>query len=98
MTTMTLQRAGSYVSRTALGIIQLGLVSSIQTANAQSTFVVPDNFASIAAAVAGASAGDTIRVRSGRWCGAQITKRLDLIGEGGATIIACTSNPGPALN
>ena len=49
-------------------------------------------------AVNNANAGDTIRVGPGRWCGARITKALDLVGEG-ATIMGCPpGNPGPVGN
>lgn len=61
-----------------------------------STIQVPENFPNIQAAVNAAAAGDTIRVGPGEWCGARITKRLDLEGEGGATIIGCPAGvPGP---
>lgn len=39
------------------------------------------------------SPGDQIRVGPGEWCGATITKTVGLFGEGGATIIGCTTSP-----
>jgi hypothetical protein len=55
---------------------------------AQATIRVPQDFPTIQLAVNAASAGDTIRVGPGRWCGARITKTLNLVGEG-ATIMGC---------
>lgn len=60
---------------------------------------VPEDFATVQLAVNNASAGDTIRVGPGRWCGARITKTLNLVGEGGATIMGCPAGfPGPVGN
>ncbi len=65
---------------------------------AQATIRVPQDFPSIQLAVNNANAGDTIRVGPGRWCGARITKALNLVGEG-ATIMGCPpGNPGPVGN
>ncbi len=62
------------------------------------TIRVPQDFPTIQLAVNNANAGDTIRVGPGRWCGARITKALDLVGEG-ATIMGCPpGNPGPVGN
>jgi hypothetical protein len=67
---------------------------SLSGAVAQAAVVrVPEDFATIQAAINSASVGDTIRVGPGIWCGATITKTLDLFGEDGATIIGCGSNP-----
>jgi hypothetical protein len=49
---------------------------------------VPQDHPTLQAAVNAASDGDRIRVGRGRFCGATITKRLELIGRG-ATIIGC---------
>jgi hypothetical protein len=49
---------------------------------------VPHDHPTLQAAVDAASDGDRIRVGPGRFCGATITKRLELIGRG-ATIIGC---------
>lgn len=57
------------------------------------TLRVPKDFSTIQAAVDAASSGDKIRVGPGEWCGATIDIRVDLFGEGGATIIGCDSNP-----
>ena len=62
---------------------------------AQVTIRVPQDFPTIQLAVNNANAGDTIRVGPGSWCGARITKTLNLVGEG-ATIVGCPAgNPGP---
>lgn len=53
------------------------------------TLLVPGDFPTIQAAVDAASPEDQIRVGPGEWCGATITKTLDLFGEGGATIVGC---------
>jgi len=50
---------------------------------------VPRDHATIQAAVDAASDGDRIEVGRGRFCGATITKRLDLRGREGTTIIGC---------
>ncbi len=57
------------------------------------TLRVPADFATIQDAVNFASAGDQIRVGPGEWCGATVTKKVDLFGEGGATIIGCSTSP-----
>ncbi len=65
---------------------------------AQATHRVPQDFTTIQSAVNNANAGDTIRVGPGRWCGARITKTLNLVGEG-ATIMGCPAGiPGPVGN
>jgi hypothetical protein len=65
---------------------------------AQATHRVPQDFPSIQLAVNNANAGDAIRVGPGRWCGARITKTLNLVGEG-ATIKGCPpGSPGPVGN
>jgi hypothetical protein len=50
---------------------------------------VPRQYATIQDAVDAASDGDQIVVGRGRFCGATITKRLQLRGKDGATIIGC---------
>ena len=63
------------------------------------TIRVPQDFPTIQAAVNNANVRDTIQVGPGRWCGASITKPLNLIGQGGATIMGCPpGNPGPVGN
>lgn len=65
---------------------------------AQATHRVPEDFPTIQLAVNNANAGDTIRVGPGRWCGARVTKVMNLVGEG-ATIMGCPSGiPGPVGN
>jgi hypothetical protein len=65
---------------------------------AQATRRVPQDFPTIQLAVNSANSGDTIRVGPGRWCGARITKPLNLVGEG-ATIMGCPAGvPGPVGN
>jgi hypothetical protein len=73
----------------------LAVFSVTQVSFAQATHRVPQDFPTVQSAVNAASAGDTIRVGPGRWCGARITKTLNLVGEG-ATIIGCPAGvPGP---
>jgi hypothetical protein len=55
---------------------------------------VPEDHPTIQAAVDAASAGDRIVVSRGRFCGATVTKPLDLRGKHGATIIGC---PAPVV-
>lgn len=63
------------------------------------TIRVPEDFPTIQIAVNNAHARDTIVVGPGSWCGARITKPLNLIGQGGATIVGCPAgNPGPVGN
>ncbi|HVP61700.1 MAG TPA: hypothetical protein VMT11_14145 [Myxococcaceae bacterium] len=50
---------------------------------------VPRHFATIQEAVDAASNGVRIEVGRGRFCGATVTKRLELKGKDGATIIGC---------
>ena len=59
------------------------------------TWNVPEDFGSIQLAVDNALvlSGDQIRVGPGEWCGATVTKTLNLFGEGDATIIGCTGSP-----
>ena len=87
-------------SRFALCVLVLALaVFGISPVSfAQATHRVPQDFPSIQLAVNAASPGDTIRVGPGRWCGARITKTLNLTGDG-ATIKGCPPGiPGPFGN
>jgi len=78
--------------------LALAVLSVTPVSFAQATHRVPQDFPSIQLAVDGANAGDTIRVGPGRWCGARITKTLNLIGDG-ATIKGCPpGSPGPVGN
>ncbi|HEX5475528.1 MAG TPA: hypothetical protein VFX12_12785 [Vicinamibacterales bacterium] len=54
---------------------------------------VPDQAPTIQAAVDAASPGDQIRVASGQWCGATLTRPVALVGEGQATIVGCDASP-----
>ena len=52
---------------------------------------VPQDHATIQEAVDSAGDGDRIIVGHGRFCGATITRRVDLLGRDGATIVGCTA-------
>ena len=54
---------------------------------------VPRDYPDIQTAVNAATPGDQILVGPGRWCGATIDKTVDLLAQGGATIIGCSSSP-----
>jgi|SRR5579864_1486591 len=69
---------------------------STKRPNVGAAIHVPEDFSTIQSAIDAANDGDTIFVREGRWCGATITKKLNLIGGEGTTIIACPNNFGPA--
>ena len=58
---------------------------------AAATLRVPEDFATIQAAVQAASAGDTIRVGAGTWCGATVDKRVRLEGRALPTIVGCAA-------
>ena len=63
---------------------------------AQATHRVPQDFGTIQLAVDNANAGDTIRIGPGKWCGASITKTLNLVGEGATSSWgALPGSPGP---
>lgn len=70
-------------------VAALGLFGFASGPAQAATITVPDDYATIQAAVDAASGGDQIRVGPGDWCGATIDIRVDLFGEGGATIIGC---------
>jgi hypothetical protein len=60
---------------------------------AQNVLRVPEDYSTIQAAVLAASpGGDTILVGPGTWCGANIAKRLTILGEGQPTITPCGSS------
>ena len=84
-----------FAVRTALA---LGGLMLSTTPNVFANIIqVPQNYPTIQLAVNAAAAGDMILVGPGQWCGARITKQLDLEGEGGATIIGCPDGiPGPS--
>lgn len=81
----------------ALGVFA-ATVGAPSTSVAQTTLRVPDDYASIQAAVDAATTGDTIVVGSGTWCGAVVTKRLVIRGEANATItgLGCSGPFAPA--
>jgi hypothetical protein len=72
--------------------VSLGLVCATGVASAK-VLQVPGKFATIQAAVDAAHDGDEIRVRSGAYCGANITKRVELVGVGHPRIIGCAGGP-----
>ncbi len=86
-----------YTVRGVLWVVALcSIIPSITPKAFASTIYVPKDYPTIQAAVIGAAAGDVIRVGPGQWCGARISKQLELEGEGGATIIGCPDGlPGP---
>ncbi len=87
-------------SKIVLSLLALALAFFAVTpvSFAQATHRVPQDFPTIQSAVNAANAGETIRVGPGRWCGARITKTLNLVGEG-ATIMGCPAGiPGPVGN
>src|SRR4051794_26802297 len=61
------------------------------TAAAAATLRVPQDFATIQAAVNAAQPGDRVRVGPGRWCGATVGKPVHLEGHGLSTIIGCAT-------
>src|SRR6266849_8331720 len=84
-----------FFSALALALVVFGVTSA---SFAQATHRVPRDFPTIQIAVNNANPGDTIRVGPGRWCGARITKTLNLVGEG-TTVMGCPAGvPGPVGN
>jgi hypothetical protein len=93
------QERNSPISKSKLLFSVLALALSVfgvtPAAFSQAIHRVPQDFPTIQSAVNNSNAGDTIRVGPGRWCGARITKTLNLVGEG-ATIMGCPPGiPGP---
>lgn len=72
-----------------LAAISLPLIATARIHAQGTTLRVPQDFATIQAAVDAAAPGDQVRVGPGQWCGAVFSKRIDLVGEGGATIVGC---------
>jgi len=59
------------------------------------TITVPDDYATIQAAINNASAGDTIHVKNGTYTeNVVVNKSLNLVGDGWSTTIVNASNPG----
>ena len=81
------------MGRNLLGaLLCAGLVCSARQANAK-VWRVPENVATIQAAVSAAQDGDQIWVGPGAYCGATIDKRVELVGIGQPRIIGCSSGP-----
>ena len=80
-------------SRLLAVLIMISFVGIAYEASYADTLFVPEDHATIQLAVDAASSGDKINVGPGQWCGATIAKRLDLFGQGNATIIGCTGSP-----
>jgi hypothetical protein len=80
------------ISSLGLLVVAVSLMAgSVEAA----TRKVPQTYPTIQGAVDAAAAGDTIEVGKGKFCGATITKRLNLVAakKGDATIIGCASSP-----
>ncbi len=67
-------------------LLSVALVLSA-TAVEAAVLRVPEDAATLQGAVAIANAGDTIEVGAGRWCGALVTTRLNLVGHDDAVIV-----------
>ena len=74
------------------GLVGLGCLLATDGADA-ALLRVPQQHATIQQAVDAASAGDEIRVFSGTYCGATITKQVELRGVGNPTIVGCEGGP-----
>jgi hypothetical protein len=87
-----------FAVRAGLVVVALcGLMLGTTPKAFASTIQVPQDYPTIQLAVNAATAGDMVRVGPGQWCGARVTKQLDLEAEGGATIIGCPDGtPGPS--
>ena len=57
------------------------------------THLVPQDFPTIQDAIDNADPGDIITVGPGDWCGATITKQIELVGVEQPTIIGCPTSP-----
>jgi hypothetical protein len=77
------------VSLLAVGFCTLVSARSAHAA----TLRVPRDFPTIQQAVDAARDGDRISVSRGTYCGATITKRLQLVGRGRPVIIGCATSP-----
>jgi hypothetical protein len=83
----------------AYGWVLSGLLALVAPQLAEGrSLQVPREHPTVQAAVDAAADGDRIVVGRGRFCGATIDKRLDLVGVHGATIIGCADPViGPGL-
>lgn len=79
---------GSWLRALSLGVVLLS--SSLAHATVRR---VPAEYPTIQAAIDAAQDGDRIRVSRGEYCGAVVTKRLTLEGQGRARIIGCEAGP-----
>jgi len=69
-------------------------IAAITTSVAHAaTLRVPQQYATIQAAVDAAAPGDHIRVGRGKYCGATLTKNVSLEGRGRPRIIGCDTGP-----
>src|SRR6478609_3154334 len=74
--------------RTGLFVL---VAMAVGTTASAGTLRVPQDFATIQAAVDAAQPGDHVRVGPGRWCGATVDKRVRIEGHGLSTIVGCAS-------
>ena len=94
------KRLGIGLQSMALPFLCLALLvllhPALALAQAGNTIHVPKDFPDIQSAINAAGPGDTILVAEGRWCGANVTQKVNLVGLDDDTVItACPSNPGP---
>ena len=80
-------------SRILAAVTAIGLLALVHGAANAGTLLVPEDYATIQMAADAALAGDQINVGPGEWCGATITKRVDLFGQGNPTIAGCATSP-----
>jgi nitrous oxidase accessory protein NosD len=78
----------------AFWLLGLSIVVTCFSARANAALLrVPSQYPTIQAAIDAASDGDRIRVSSGEYCGAVVSKRVTLEGRGRPRIIGCTGGP-----
>jgi hypothetical protein len=75
----------------ASALCALMLSAAASSSAAPKGIRVPQDYSTIQDAVNAATSGQTIHVGPGQWCGATISTKVDLEGDGGATIIGCSS-------
>jgi nitrous oxidase accessory protein NosD len=75
-------------------VLAVGLCTLVFARSAHAaTLRVPTDFPTIQRAVDAAKDGDRIRVSRGTYCGATITKRVQLVGRGWPRIVGCDTSP-----